>query len=127
MFSMLGMVWSFNFYPQTMTDTPKTLSEESDRMKLARKLDEYEHHVFREYDDKTPIRLFKFEWRELMHNRDRIHQEHTTDLQRRIEELEWVLNDIAAWDEGEKVTGSFDCPYHAELAREALSTSLLDA
>ena len=38
----------------------------------------------------------------------------------RIEYYETVLNTIASWDEGATVSGSFDEPYAAEIARGAL-------
>ncbi len=42
-------------------------------------------------------------------------------LLRSVERLTWAANRIASWGEGDTVTGSFDEPASAEIARAALS------
>ncbi len=43
------------------------------------------------------------------------------ELIRRFKVAEEALNKIASWDEGEEVNGTFDCPSHAEAARETFA------
>jgi hypothetical protein len=42
-------------------------------------------------------------------------------LRARVERLERALNELACWRQGAEVTGDFDDPYSARLAREALA------
>lgn len=41
-------------------------------------------------------------------------------LLERVRRYREALNEIASWGQGEQVTGSFDEPYAAQIAREAL-------
>jgi hypothetical protein len=48
-------------------------------------------------------------------------QECINALRVRVERLERALNELACWRQGAEVTGDFDDPYSARLAREALA------